>query len=60
MLENESDYFSRRADEELAAAAIAINAVAADVHREMAERFRVRAEALKTPQPGSGEPRSGS
>lgn len=41
------EYFSRRADQELAAAANAGSPIAASVHREMAERFRLRAEELK-------------
>lgn len=52
MLEKDFDYLSRRADEESAAAAKASSPVAASVHREMADRFRLLAEELKSPRPG--------
>lgn len=47
MPEKDFDYLSRRADEELAAAAKAGNTIAAGVHRELADRFRLRAQELK-------------
>ena len=42
-MDDGSDYFRRRAAEELAAADNALTAVAANIHRELAERFLQRA-----------------
>ena len=51
MINDDVDYLTRRADEELAAAAKASNPVAAQVHREMAERFRARAAEVQLFRP---------
>lgn len=54
MAESDFEYLNRRADEELAAAVEASSVAAAEVHREMAGRFRVRAEELKAASQPSG------
>jgi hypothetical protein len=50
MYEDDYTYFNRRAGEELAAAGNAHNALAAQIHRELADRMRLRAEAVSAPQ----------
>src|SRR5690349_5566 len=47
MREDDSTYFKRRAGEELAAARSAQCAEAARIHRDLADRMRLRADALK-------------
>jgi hypothetical protein len=49
MRESDFEYFSRRADEEALAATTAANAVAARIHRDMAQRFRDRAQRANGP-----------
>ncbi len=51
MLNDDIEYLNRRANEELEAAAKASNPIAAQVHREMSDRFRARVDEIQTTRP---------
>jgi hypothetical protein len=46
MREDDFAYYNRRADEELVAASNAQSVTAARIHRDLADRMRLRAEEL--------------
>jgi hypothetical protein len=51
MREDDFAYFSRRSGEELVAAVNARSVVASRVHRDLADRFKLRAKELRQAMP---------
>ena len=51
MREDDFAYFSRRAAEELAAAVNARSVIESGIHRDLADRFKLRAEELRSAVP---------
>lgn len=50
MLENDQEYFTRRAREEAAAAALASEELTGRLHRELAQHHALRAAAIREAQ----------